>query len=245
MTQDKLFNTDSQNIALTIWAEFYKNKKIIHLISIGRKCIFKVSGLRVKLTGETRRFVVTRVRFHRVRNGNTRPRPTAASTRPAKNVHGHTARVSGHTSSDTAEFQVGDWDISFRRSTGWTVFVIFLNVDSVLLDTGQFDVFVGNITDWTSTSIGVSFDVNTIVRFGDGTVFESDVRNGVRRSVFATLTNGQTQSVTTTAGQVLEDHVGSLVESDAVILVFNNAVFDSYASGTGDVKTISVVSSFL
>lgn len=97
--------------------------------------LFLLYNQKLALTGVPRRFVVARAALSSVGDGDIRPSPAGTSSICTENVDGHTTRSARHTASNSTHFQVCDWNIIFGGSSRRPAFVVFLNVDSVFLDT--------------------------------------------------------------------------------------------------------------
>lgn len=166
---------------------------------------------------------------------NARHGPVRAAAITAKDVDLDSVGV--NRASDVLEGDVGDGNTVGGSTSGVTVLVVLLNDDTVVGDTGELDVGVGDVLDSTSSVVD-GLDANTVLRVGDSRVDESDVLDGV---VVAATDGADGETVTAGAGTAGEVDVLTRVDGDAVVLVLDGGAGDGDVGTLADVETVGVV----
>lgn len=125
---------------------------------------------------------------------NTGPGPVGARAVTAEDVDlgGIVLKSTG----DTVNGDIGDGDTSGGGAGGRAVLVVLLDDDTVLGDTGELDVGVGDLADITGLLVD-GLDADTVGRVADGGVGDGHVLDGV----VITATDGSDgETVATGAG---------------------------------------------
>lgn len=83
--------------------------------------------------------------------------------------------------------------------------------------------------------------VHAVVQFGVG---ECNVVDDVLSLVGGGHSSGNIESVTSITVDVVDDHMSSVVDRNAIVLIVDYVVFEGQVLGLGNVETVSVVSFF-
>lgn len=110
--------------------------------------------------------------------------------------------------------------------------------------TTEYDVIVVNIIYISLASIAASQNVETvhaIVQFGVG---ECNVVDDVLSLVAGGHSSGNIESVTSVTIDAVDEHMCSVVDRNAIVLIVDYVVFEGQILGLGNVETVSVMSFF-
>lgn len=185
----------------------------------------------------TARWVVAAACLTTPSDRNTREAKVRAAVATTENVVVHT--VIGDSTSDIDERDAGNVDAVGWVSSGTTVQVILLNIDTVVCDARQGDVLVDNVGN-TAGGVGIGLDTATVLTVDDLGVLEG---HGVDDVVTLTTNGSDAQTVATRAVEVVDDDVGSAGNGNAVILVVDVGVLQGDVCALGNVESVGVVTS--
>lgn len=197
-------------------------------------------ALRTKrLTRGTGRHIFTLITLLAARDVDILKAPVGAAAITAENVHGHSiiADRAGHTVDSNA----GNLDIVTGLASRATVLVVLLDNNTVVRDSGQLDVGVGDVADGAGL-VDDGLDAHAVRRVADGRVVDSDILHGV---VVAATNGADGQAVATRAGTAGEFNVLARVDGDAVILVLDCSTSDVHTVALADVEGVGVVAAIV